>query len=121
MSDISIQSPERQAHIALRDSRKLAWSEWGPENGRCVLFCTGAGMSGSLGFGTDVAHDLGVRLVSIDRPGLGRSDFDPRKSFSTWTADIAELIGQLELARPACVGFSQGAPFAFALAHAGLV
>jgi hypothetical protein len=59
MSDISIQGPERQAGITLSDGRKLAWSEWGPENGRCVLLCSGAGMSGSLGFGVDVVHDLG--------------------------------------------------------------
>jgi pimeloyl-ACP methyl ester carboxylesterase len=121
MSDISIQGPERQADITLRDGRKLAWSEWGPESGKCVLFCTGAGMSGSLGLGVDVVHDLGLRLVGIDRPGLGRSDPDPSKSFLTWTADIAELIHQLDLNRPASLGFSQGAPFALALAHAGLV
>jgi pimeloyl-ACP methyl ester carboxylesterase len=74
MSDIFIQGPERQVTIDLRDGRKLVWSEWRPETGRCVLFCTGAGMSGSLGFDADVVHDLGVRLVGIDRPGLGRSE-----------------------------------------------
>lgn len=120
MSLVTIEAPQRRNAITLRDGRALAWSEWGPADGRTILFCTGAGMSGSLGFGADVVHALGVRLISIDRPGLGRSDADQGKSFASWTADVAELIDQLEATRTPVVGFSQGAPFAFALAHAGL-
>ena len=78
-------------------------------------------MSGSLGFGADAVRDAGIRLISIDRPGLGHSDPDPDKDFTSWTADVGVLINQLELSRPVALGFSQGAPFALALAHGGLV
>jgi pimeloyl-ACP methyl ester carboxylesterase/ADP-ribose pyrophosphatase YjhB (NUDIX family) len=113
--------PERQAAIHLQDDRKLAWSEWGPEDGIPVLFCTGAGMSGSLGFGATHLPALGLRLMAIDRPGLGLSDPHLNKTLSSWVDDMRELIHAKNLYPVLAVGFSQGAPFAFALAEAGLV
>ncbi|MGY1695429.1 alpha/beta fold hydrolase [Geodermatophilus sp. SYSU D00814] len=107
--------------IRLPDGRDLAWSEWGPPDGRPVLFVPGAGMSGVLGFGTDLLGGLGLRLLALDRPGLGRSSPDPHKSHATWVADVRHLVGALRPGRVLGVGFSQGAPFAAALAGAGLV
>ncbi|HEY9644485.1 MAG TPA: alpha/beta fold hydrolase [Coleofasciculaceae cyanobacterium] len=112
---------ERQTAIQLKDDRQLAWSEWGPEDGIPVLFCTGAGMSGSLGFGAPHLPALGLRLMAIDRPGLGLSDPHPDKTLSSWVDDVRELIDAKHLHPVLAVGFSQGAPFAFALAEAGLV
>jgi pimeloyl-ACP methyl ester carboxylesterase len=115
------QPPERQDYIVLEDGRHLAWCEWGPIHGRPVLFCTGAGMSGNLGFAGASLVDLGARLISIDRPGLSRSDEDPRGTLLSWADDVAELVRQRELRDAVAVGFSQGAPFALQLASAGLV
>lgn len=112
--------PERQARIRLADGRALAWSEWGPRDGLPVVFCTGAGLSGSLGFGANVLAGLGIRLMAIDRPGLGRSDPHPEKTLSTWAADVRAWAEANHLQRLAAVGFSQGAPFAFALAGHGV-
>ncbi|HEY9660978.1 MAG TPA: alpha/beta hydrolase [Allocoleopsis sp.] len=113
--------PERQAAIQLQDDRKLTWSEWGPEDGIPVLFCTGAAMSGSLGFGATHLPTLGLRLMALDRPGLGLSDPHPNKTLSSWVDDVRELIHIRNLHPVLAVGFSQGAPLAFALADAGLV
>lgn len=99
-------------HTRLPDGRILAWYEWGPATGRPVVFCTGAGMSGSLGFGEDILDDLGLRLIAPDRPGLGASDPHPEKTLASWADDIAHL----DLRDAAAVGFSQGGPFALALA-----
>jgi pimeloyl-ACP methyl ester carboxylesterase len=117
----SVAPPERQAEMRLSDGRRLAWSEWGPADGHPVLFCTGAGMSGSLAFGAGALHPLGLRLISMDRPGLGRSDPHPDKTLASWVGDVRELIRAQGLHDPLCVAFSQGAPFGFALAGAGLV
>ena len=113
--------PEKHNSINLPDGRKLAWSEWGPASGRPVLFCTGAAMSGSLGFGTDHLHELNLRLIAIDRPGLGASDPHLDKTFATWTEDMRNLVSANAITSALAVGFSQGAPFALALASAGLV
>jgi pimeloyl-ACP methyl ester carboxylesterase len=107
--------------LGLRDGRVLAWSGWGSQHDRPVFFCTGAGMSGSLGFGLPALRGLGLRLLGIDRPGLGRSSPHPGKSFATWVDDVAHLAERRGLHDGIAVGFSQGAPFALALAGAGLV
>lgn len=113
--------PERSDSVRLSDGRVLAWSEWGPSSGTPVLFCTGAAASGSLGFGAAELSSLGLRLLGIDRPGLGRSDPHPGKTLSTWADDVGEMIDARGLTAPLAVGFSQGAPFALALASRGLV
>jgi pimeloyl-ACP methyl ester carboxylesterase len=95
-------------------------SEWGPAGGLPVLFCTGAGMS-RLGFGSEHVTELGIRLICIDRPGLGLSDPHPAKTLTSWADDIRQVVSLSELRGPVTVGFSQGAPFAFALAAHGLV
>ncbi|MBW4566317.1 MAG: alpha/beta hydrolase [Mojavia pulchra JT2-VF2] len=107
--------------MQLKDGRQLAWSEWGPVDGIPVLFCTGAGMSGWLGFGASELPDLGLKLIAPDRPGVGLSDPHPNKTLSSWVDDTQEFIQANHLDNVLCVGFSQGAPFAFALAECNLV
>ncbi len=120
MSDL-ITPPERQATMQLEDGRVLAWSEWGSLEGLPVLFCTAAATSGSLGFGANDLTELGLRLIAVDRPGLGASDPHPSKTLSSWVTDIRELIQLNHLHPVTAVGFSQGAAFALALAAEGTV
>lgn len=118
--ELRVRPPERRFHVRLSDGRKLLWHEWGPAAGAPVLFCTGAAMSGCLGFGEEAVEELGLRLMVVDRPGLGGSDRHAEKSLLSWAEDIRELLNTNGLHLPAVVGFSQGAPFALALAAAGL-
>ena len=117
---VRVTAPERRRKMRLRDGRTLAWSEWGPEAGLGVLYCPGAGMSGWLGFGWEEARRLGVRLLAVDRPGLGGSDPDGGKTFASWAVDVAEWRRWLGLEGLRAVGFSQGAAFALALGATGL-
>lgn len=114
-------NPQRENFLQLKDGRRFAWYEWGPVSGYPVLFCTGAGMSGSLGFGAAQLESLHLRLFSIDRPGLGNSDPHPEKTLLSWCDDVAEILGHQKIEAPLCVGFSQGAPFAFVLASRGML
>lgn len=86
-----------------------------------MLLCPGAATSRRLGFGTDLVDALGVRLVSVDRPGLGASDPAPRRTLTDFAADIAELRQAVLGAAPlTVVGHSAGGPFALACAAAGV-
>lgn len=67
--------------MQLSDGRRLAWCEWGPEDGLSVLFCTGAVMSRWLGFGVSALEALNLKLIAMDRPGLGLSDSHPHNTF----------------------------------------
>lgn len=100
--------------------RVLAWNEWGASDGRIVLFCPGAGMAGALPFGEDAARHLSLRIISVDRPGLGDSDPDADKSFESWAKDIVELLRGFGCQSAPVIGFSQGAVFALALGAYGL-
>lgn len=117
---MTVDAPPDRAGEVVRGGRRIGWTEWGARDGTPVLYCTGAGMAGSFGFGADAARELGVRLVCVDRAGLGRSQPDPAKSFATWTADVAAALHAAGVVAPPVVGFSQGAPFAAALAGAGV-
>ncbi|MGI5349853.1 alpha/beta fold hydrolase [Streptomyces sp. CA-250714] len=79
-----------------------------------MLFSPGAATSRSLGFGAGVVDGLGVRLIALDRPGLGASTPAPGRTFADFAADIAAFARARGLDRPAMVGNSQGAPFALA-------
>jgi pimeloyl-ACP methyl ester carboxylesterase len=117
---VSIEGPARLGQSRLPDGRLLGWAEWGPQDGTPVLLCPGAATSRSLGFGTDVVDALRVRLVSVDRPGLGASDPAPARTLYDWAEDVRHLAALRGLAGPAVVGFSQGAPFALATAARGV-
>ncbi|MGW1653099.1 alpha/beta fold hydrolase [Streptomyces atratus] len=69
--------PVRIGTEQLPGGRLLGWAEWGPRDGVPVLLSPGAATSRHLGFGADVLDGLGVRLISVDRPGLGVSSPAP--------------------------------------------
>lgn len=117
----AIRPAERRNSLIRPSNRKLAWAEWGPADGRPVLFFTGAGMGASLSFGLEHLDRLGIRLIVPDRPGLGQSDSDPEKSLLSLSEDMSALLDELGAERIPAVGFSQGAVFAFAFAMTGRV
>ncbi|GAA2458368.1 alpha/beta hydrolase [Streptomyces glaucus] len=113
--------PARVGEERLPDGRTLGWAEWGPPDGTPVLLCPGAATSRRLGFGASAVTGLGVRLISLDRPGLGASTPAPRRTLADFAADVRVFARLRGLGRPAMVGNSQGAPFALACAAAGAV
>ena len=55
---------------------------------------------------------LGVRIVSPDRPGMGRSTFQPDRRLLDWPDDVAALTDALDIDRFAVMGWSCGGPYA---------
>ncbi|MFI9237177.1 alpha/beta fold hydrolase [Streptomyces sp. NPDC053079] len=117
---VFLDDPARLGESRLSDGRLLGWAEWGPPDGVPVVLCPGAATSRRLGFGAGVVAALGVRLISVDRPGLGVSTSAPGRTFSDFAGDVGLLCALRGLGRPAMVGNSQGAPFALACAEAGV-
>lgn len=113
--------PSRRGKTKLANGRSLGWAEWGDERGRPVLLFPGAGTSASLGFGVEILDRLEVRLIGVDRPGLGLSDPAPGRTLLDWAEDVAELIEARKLGPTPAIGFSQGGPFALACAARGVV
>jgi pimeloyl-ACP methyl ester carboxylesterase len=61
---------------------------------------------------------LGVRLITVDRAGIGRSDPDPAKTLLSSAGDLAAVADALDLERFALFGHSGGGPYALACARA---
>jgi pimeloyl-ACP methyl ester carboxylesterase len=118
--DLRLDDPDRLGHSTLADGRRLAWAEWGSPRATPVLLCPGAAISRHLGIDAGAVAALGVRLVSVDRPGLGASTPAPGRTLADFAGDVRELAGLRGLGRPALLGNSQGAPFALACAAAGV-
>jgi len=104
--------------IRLRDGRFLAYAEWGDPAGDPLLFFHGGNGSRFERHPDDaLAARAGVRLLTMDRPGHGGSDF-ARRGFVEGAADVAALADALHIERLAIAGWSSGTPFVLACAHA---
>jgi len=103
--------------VRLADDRIVQIAEWGTPDGPPVVFMHGT--PGSRLFCPDLAatERAGVRLISFDRAGYGRSD--PRHESPTYLAavsDLTEVLDELRIAQAALIGFSGGGPHALACA-----
>lgn len=109
---------ERHSTIRLRDGRTLGYLEVGRPEGPVVIHCHGGGSSRlEVLLLAEAAADLGVRLIGIDRPGIGRSDPHDHASLIDWAGDVQDLADQLRLDTFAIQGMSKGGPYALACAY----
>ena len=99
--------------IQLGDGRLLGYAEWGDPSGRPLLYFHGFPGSRAEGrLGDQAAKVTGVRVIALDRPGMGLSDFQPRRSFLHWPQDVSQVADALGLERFAVLGISGGSPYA---------
>lgn len=103
----------------LPDGRRLAYQSFGDPKGRPVFYFHGWPSSrldaALLG---DLAAQAGLRMIGVDRPGIGRSDFQPGRTLLDWPKDVDALADALELERFAVFGASGGGPYVAACAYA---
>ena len=101
--------------LRLATGRLLAYDEHGEADGAPIFYFQGspsARLEWYL-FGTEaLAGKLKIRVIVPDRPGLGRSDFQPGRRIGDWPADVIALADHLALTRFAVVGYSGGGPYA---------
>src|SRR5687768_5099415 len=102
--------------ISLRDGRSLAYAEWGDPSGAPVVLLHGSPSSRLFRPDEGETASAGVRLITVDRPGYGGSDFDPERTLLGWVDDLTQLVDALELERFVLVGHSSGGPYALACA-----
>lgn len=104
--------------IRLTDGRRLGYAEYGDPSGRPVLFFHGLGTTRLVCPPDETAaRELGVRLIAVDRPGIGISDSLPGRSLLDWPLDVAQLVDRLAIDRFAVVGWSGGGPYAAACGY----
>jgi pimeloyl-ACP methyl ester carboxylesterase len=103
--------------ITLGDGRLLGYAEYGTPRGKPLFFFHGNPSSRLGGRMMDgAANELNIRIIAIDRPGIGLSDFKPGRQYLDWPDDVIELADILGVERFAILGISSGAPHAAACA-----
>jgi pimeloyl-ACP methyl ester carboxylesterase len=103
--------------VRLSDGRTLTYDEHGDPNGRPVFYFHGFPSCRVEAEVLDhAATRRGVRLIAIDRPGFGGSDFQEDRSIPDWPSDVKELAEQLGIQRFAVLGVSGGGPYVAACA-----
>src|SRR4051794_9200169 len=106
--------------IALRaaaDGRGVAVEEWGAPAGYPVFLLHGTPGSrlGPIPRAM-VLYQLGIRLVTFDRPGYGRSDRRIGRAVADVADDVRHIADFLQLREFAVLGRSGGGPHALACA-----
>jgi len=103
--------------MKLRDGRMLGYAEYGSPQGEPVFFFHGWPSSRLMGQLIDeAARKQEVRLIAVDRPGIGLSDFKPGRQILDWPDDIIQLADFLKSDRFSVLGYSSGTAYAMACA-----
>ncbi len=103
--------------IQLQGGGELAYACYGTSGGTPVFHFHGHPGSRLEGKLADrAARRLDVRLISVDRPGMGYSTFQPQRNLLDWAAMVVELADALRIDRFAVQGASGGGPYALACA-----
>ncbi|RXZ65035.1 alpha/beta fold hydrolase [Pelagerythrobacter rhizovicinus] len=96
--------------ITTRDGTQIFYKDWGPKDAQPIVFHHGWPLSAD-----DWDNQLifflghGYRVIAHDRRGHGRSSqTDTGNEMDTYAADVAELVGALDLRNAIHVGHSTG-------------
>ncbi|KAJ0949877.1 putative alpha/beta hydrolase-1 [Helianthus annuus] len=111
--------PITTPRIKLRDGRYLSYKEYGvrvPKESAKYKLIFAHGFDSVKHYAViatsaspALIEDLGIYIVSFDRPGYGESDPDPKRTLKSLALDTEELADQLELgSKFYVVGFSMG-------------
>jgi pimeloyl-ACP methyl ester carboxylesterase len=111
-----------EAHLAREGSfrvgnRTLAYLETGDDGGPLVIHNHGGPSSRLEALLFDASAKVhGLRLVCVDRPGIGGSDRQPGRTFASWANDLLALADFFGAQQFAVTGWSEGGPWALAAA-----
>jgi len=103
--------------IELRDRKKIAYCEYGDLSGKPVFY-----FHGTPGSRYEALHayqagvKFGQRIIAVDRPGIGRSDYVPARSLLDWPHTVLGIAQALGFERFGVIGISGGSAYALACA-----
>lgn len=105
--------------VRLPSGRWLSYREYGQADGPLVFYFHGTpGSRLELALCDEETCQSGLRIISVDRPGMGRSSYQNCRKILDWPCDIEQLADALGYAGQSfgVVGMSGGAPYAAACA-----
>jgi len=117
MSDkLEVARPNIEGSAAVRDGRRIGFCSFGTPNGRPVFWLhgtPGARRQVPLG-GRALAEEHDLRIIGLDRPGIGSSTPHVYDSVRDFALDLELVADALGLDTFHVVGLSGGGPYALA-------
>jgi pimeloyl-ACP methyl ester carboxylesterase len=114
-----LEAPRYEGALRLAGGRRLGYAEYGPVGGRALVW-----FHGTPGARRQVApearalaHEHDVRLIAVERPGIGESTPHIYPRLVDFPADIEQLADALGIERFAVAGLSGGGPYTLACGH----
>jgi pimeloyl-ACP methyl ester carboxylesterase len=115
-----ITAARHEGTIRVRGDRQLGIAEFGPPDGRAVVW-----FHGTPGARRQIPEEArliagaeGIRIIGIDRPGVGLSTPHLYDALADYTGDVEIVADRLGLDRFSVIGLSGGGPYALATAWA---
>lgn len=111
-----LERPILEGTVAVRDGRRLGFAEHGATHGPTFVW-----MHGTPGARRQIplearrlVQERGIRLIGIDRPGIGSSTPHLYPDVFDWTRDLEILLDTLGIDTVRLVGLSGGGPYVLA-------
>ena len=118
---IDIARPKIEGSIAVADGdRRIGFAEYGSATGRAIIW-----LHGTPGARRQIpveargyAAERGVRLIGLDRPGVGSSTPHRYENIAAFAPDLETVLEALGIDEFAIIGLSGGGPYTLGVAHA---
>jgi pimeloyl-ACP methyl ester carboxylesterase len=108
-----------QLVVTLQNSRQIGFAEYGVPDGKPIFYFHGfPGSRLEAGRFHEVAVANRYRLIGIDRPGMGLSTIDKKRTILSWASELENVADCLGIEKFSIVGHSGGGPFVAACAYA---
>lgn len=108
--------PALEGNVAVRDGRRMSFAEYGSPRGPALVW-----MHGTPGARRQIplearalAERDGLRIIGIDRPGIGSSSPYLYPDILDWTEDLTLVLDALAVDEARIIGLSGGGPYALA-------
>jgi len=112
----AVERPRLEGTVAVRGGRRLGFAEFGIARGPAIVW-----MHGTPGARRQIplearayADREGLRIIGVDRPGIGSSSPHVYRDVLDWTEDLLILADTLGIEDMRLIGLSGGGPYVLA-------
>ena len=114
---MTIARPKLEGTVAVGDDRQIGFAEFGNPQGRAIFWLHGTpGARRQIPVEARVyAENHNIRLIGVDRPGIGSHAYPNVLAFADDLRTIADVLG---IDKMAVIGLSGGGPYTLACATA---
>lgn len=102
--------------LVTKEGRKVHFTDTGEAGWRTLLFIGGAGTSARapelVAFLDTMRRRLKIRIVAVERNGLGDTAFDPAWTFADYVSETRQVLAHLKIDRFSLAAISGGGAYA---------